>query len=94
MRSTLVTDQQAVTLGKVSRMRGFLVGGDKTAIGIVGTPGRDALGDNPRGGILAQMNHLGAAIDLLATIGNGNRVEFANRIVPTQNAAWIFPGDG
>src|SRR6516225_5491401 len=40
------------------------------------------------------MQHLGAGIDLLVTVGNRNRIEFTARIVAAQNTARIFPGDG
>lgn len=39
------------------------------------------------------MNHLGAAIDLLIAVRYGNRVELSARIIATQNAGWVFPGD-
>src|SRR5215831_16088399 len=65
----------------------------QTAIGVIGMTGRDSFGDDPAGGVLAQMQHLGAGIDLLISIGDGYRIEFAARIVATQDAARIFPGD-
>ncbi len=40
------------------------------------------------------MQHLGAAVDLLAAIGDGDRIELAARMVAAQDAARIFPGDG
>src|SRR5579862_4657114 len=67
---------------------------DQTAIGVVGFPGGDALGDDPAGRVLAEMQHLGAAVYLLIAIGNRDRIELAARIVATQDAARIFPGDG
>ena len=36
----------------------------------------------------------GAEIHLLMTVGDGDRIEFAARIVAAQDAARIFPGDG
>ena len=40
------------------------------------------------------MNHLGSGIGLLPVIGNGHRVELADRIVALQHAGRIFPGYG
>src|SRR5581483_9589849 len=54
----------------------------------------DALGDDAAGRVLAEVQHLGARIDLLAAVGDGDRVELAARIVAAQDAARIFPGDG
>ena len=44
--------------------------------------------------LLAEMDHLGAGIDLLMAVGDGDRIEFAARIVAAQDAGRIFPGDG
>src|SRR5262249_60675829 len=61
--------------------------------GVLRTAGRDALGDDPARGVLAAMQHLGAAIDLLETVRDRDRVELAARIIAAQDAARIFPGD-
>jgi hypothetical protein len=39
------------------------------------------------------VQHLGAGIDLLVAIRDGDRIELAARIVAAQNATRIFPGD-
>src|SRR4029077_941750 len=54
----------------------------------------DALGDDAAGGVLAEVQHLGAAVDLLVSVRDRDRVELAARIVAAQDAARIFPGDG
>src|SRR6202023_2671056 len=56
--------------------------------------GRDALGDDPARRVLAEVDHLGAGIDLLAAVRDGNRVELALRVVAAQGAARILPRDG
>ena len=56
-------------------------------------PGRDALGDDAAGRVLAEMQHLGAAIDLLVAVRDRDRIELAARTVAAQDAARIFPGD-
>src|SRR3954467_10783444 len=67
--------------------------GHEAAIGVLRYAGRDALGDDPAGGVLAEVDHLGAGIDLLVAVGDRDRIEFAARIVTAQDAARIFPGD-
>ena len=39
------------------------------------------------------MDHLGAGIDLLAAVGDRDRIELAARIIAAQDAGRIFPGD-
>src|SRR5262245_44996552 len=87
-------NQQAVAIGGVARPRGAAMRGDEPAIGVVGESGCNALGDDPAGRVLAEMQHLGAGIDLLMPVGDCDRVELTARIVAAQNAAWIFPSDG
>src|SRR5579884_1407955 len=53
----------------------------------------NALGDDAARRILPEMQHLGAGIDLLMAIRDGDRVEFTTRVIATQDAAWIFPSD-
>src|ERR1700716_2899863 len=69
------------------------MGGNEAAIGVLRNAGRDALGDDPAGGVLAEMQHLGAGIHLLVTVRNRDGIEFAARIVAAQYAARIFPSD-
>ena len=40
------------------------------------------------------MDHLRAGVGLLIVIGQSHRIEFPYRVVPLQNHARIFPGDG
>src|ERR1700722_146713 len=94
MRAAFVADEQRIAIGKITRAARPAMGGDETAIGVVCPPGRDALGDDPAGRVLAEMQHLGAGIALLVAVGDGYRVELAARIITAQDAAWIFPGDG
>src|ERR1700733_4778913 len=94
MRAAFVADQKRVASGEVARAGRFTMRRDKTAIGVLRNAGRDALGDDPARRILAEVNHLGAGIDLLVAVRNRDRIELAARIVATQDAARIFPGDG
>src|SRR5680860_922830 len=40
------------------------------------------------------MDHLGAAIDLLIAVRDGDRVELAACAIAAQDAGRVFPGDG
>src|SRR3954447_10069287 len=66
---------------------------DETAIGVLRLAGGDALGDDAARRVLAEMDHLGAAIDLLIAVRDRDRIEFTTRIVAAENAARILPGD-
>src|SRR5262245_24403790 len=94
MRAALVADQERVAVGEVARAGRAPMRHHLAAIGVVRMPGRDALRDDPARGVLAEMQHLGAGIDLLVAVRDGYGVELAARIIATQDAARIFPGDG
>src|SRR4051812_9681513 len=66
---------------------------DLAAVGVVGLAGGDALGDDPARRVLAEMEHLSAAVDLLTAIADRDRIELAAGIVAAQDAARILPGD-
>src|SRR3977135_2696250 len=93
VRAAFVADQERVAGRKIARAGRLAVRGYEAAIGVLGNTGRDALGDDPAGGVLAEMDHLGAGIDLLVAVRNRDRIEFAARIIAAQDAARIFPGD-
>src|SRR5690606_25240015 len=54
----------------------------------------DALGDDPARRVPAEVDHLGAAVDLLVAVRDGDGVELAARTVAAQDARRIFPRDG
>src|SRR5579863_8104389 len=93
MRAALVADQQRIAIGEVARARRLGVRRHLSAIGVLRSTRRDALGDDAARGVAAEMDHLGAAVDLLETVGDRDRVELAARGLAAQNAARIFPGD-
>src|SRR5690606_26297962 len=43
--------------------------------------------------VLAEMDHLGATVDLLVAVRYGDRVELTAAVVAAQDAARIFPGN-
>ena len=64
------------------------------AVGVLPLPGGDTFGDNCTLCILPDVGHLCSGVGLLKVIGEGHRVEFADRFIPLENHAGIFPGDG
>src|SRR5690606_12839958 len=92
MRAALAADQQAVAIGEVARVGRLAVRRDEPAIGVLRVAGGNALRHDAAVRVLAEMDHLGAAVDLLIAVRNGDRVEFAVRLVAAQDAARIFPG--
>ena len=56
--------------------------------------GGNALGNDGAARVLAQMDHLGAGIGLLAIVSQRHGIELAHRVVALQDAARILPGDG
>src|ERR1700693_1315187 len=94
MRAAFVADQQRIARRKVARAGRLAVRGDEAAIGVLRDAGGDALGDDPARRILAEMDPLVAAIDLLVAVRDRDRIELAARIIAAQDAARIFPGDG
>src|SRR5205085_11964439 len=92
--AAFVADQERVAGGLVGCAGGLAMCRDETAIGVLRFAGGDALGDDPARRVLAEMDHLGAAIDLLIAVRNRDRVELAARMIAAQDAARIFPGDG
>src|SRR5690606_35413353 len=88
-----VADQQGIALGVVA---GPLGGGRDVhlaPVGVGAVPGGDALGDDGGLGVAAQVDHLGAGVRLLEIVGEGHRVEFADAVVPLEDAARVLPGD-
>src|SRR4051794_18769892 len=93
MGAAFVADQQRIARGEIARASRFTVRGDEATIGILRDARRNSLGDDPAGGVVAEMDHLGAGIDLLVAVGDRDRIELAARIVAAQDATGIFPGD-
>src|SRR6185312_3804192 len=63
------------------------------AVAVVALAGADALGDDLRLGVLADVDHLGAGVGLLVMMGERHRVELAHRTVAAQYHAGVLPGD-
>ena len=91
VRAAAIADQQRVALRVVARVAGVLADLDRAAIGVLAAAGRDALRDDRAARVLAQVDHLGAGVGLLEVVGDGDRIELADRIVALQDAARILP---
>src|SRR5690606_1409691 len=89
----LLADQQRVALGVVARTVGAGRHLDQAAVGVLAAAGADALADDLALGALADVDHLGAGVGLLAMVGERDRVELAGRVVAQQHAARVLPGD-
>src|SRR5690606_24791632 len=94
MRAALVAYQKRVAVGEVSGIRRLAVRRNLAAIGVLAEPRRDTLGNDPARRVLAEMDHLGAGVDLLVSVGHRNRVKLAAGVVAPQDAGRIFTGDG
>src|SRR5690606_19157513 len=65
----------------------------QAAVAVLAAAGADALADDLALGALADVDHLGAGVGLLAVVGQRHRVELADRVVPQQHAGRVLPGD-
>src|SRR5690606_23630767 len=80
--------------GEVARPGGPAMRRHQPAVGVGGHACGNALGDDPAGGVPAEVDHLGAGVHLLVAVGDGDRVELAAAVVAAQDAARVLPGDG
>jgi len=55
--------------------------------------GGDPFGNNGRGGVFADVDHLGAGVGLHPSIGESDGVKFPYRTIPLQDAGGVLPGD-
>src|SRR3546814_14043014 len=86
MRATAIADQQAVALCVVACAFRSLADTNEAAISLLAMTGGDALGDDRRLRVAAEMNHLGAGVGLLMMMGEGDRIEFADRVIAAQRS--------
>src|SRR5512132_3631897 len=87
------TDQQAVTARVVARVLRARLHADETAIGVLAMAGGNALREDRRAGIAADVDHLRAGVGLLPVVGDGDRVELAHGVVALEDDARVLPGD-
>src|SRR5690606_4473324 len=63
------------------------------AVGVLRHASRNPLRDDTARRVLAEVDHLGATVDLLVAVRYGDRIELAAAVVAAQDAARIFPGN-
>src|SRR3546814_6453806 len=92
MLATSIAEHQAGAFCVVACAFSSLADTNDAAISLLAMTGGDALGDDRRLLVAAEVNHLGAGVGLLMMMGEGDRIEFADRVIAAQDAARIFPG--
>ena len=93
MRSTIAAQQQRVAGTIVACIVGIGCGTNQSTIGILAMSCRNTLRDDGTLGVLTHVNHLGTSISLLIVVGNSHTVELSYRVVATQDAGRILPGN-
>ena len=93
MRSTIAAQQQRVAGTIVACIVGIGCGTNQSTIGILAMSCRNTLRDDGTLGVLTHVNHLGTGISLLIVVGNSHTVELSYRVVATQDAGRILPGN-
>ena len=93
MRSTIAAQQQRVAGTIVACIVGIGCGTNQSTIGILAMSCRNTLRDDSTLGVLTHVNHLGTGISLLIVVGNSYAVELSYRVVATQDAGRILPGN-
>src|SRR5690606_3235039 len=89
-----LADQQRIGLRLVALVLDRGRDTHKATICVAAITRRNALGNNGAAGIAADMDHFGARVGLLAMVAERNGIEFADRVVATQDDAGVLPGDG
>src|SRR6185437_9938111 len=93
VRAAAVADEHRVALGVVAGALGPRQHLYASAIRVVALAGRNALGDDRRPRIPADVNHLRARVGLLLVVDDRHAVELADRVVALENHARILPRD-
>ena len=93
MRSTIAAQQQGVAGTVVAGIIGIGCSTNQTTIGVLAMTCRDTFRDDGTLGVLTHVNHLGTGIGLLIVVGNSHAVELSYRVVATQDAGRILPGN-
>ncbi len=94
MGATLVAEEHGVALSVIPCILGFGHDFHQAAISVLAEAGADAFADDRALGVLADVDHLGTGIGLLAVFGKSDGVEFADGVVTLQDEARIYPGEG
>ena len=93
MRSTIAAQQQGVAGTVVAGIIGIGCSTNQTTIGVLAMTSGDTLRNDGTLGVLTHVNHLGTGIGLLIVVGNSYAVELCHRVIATQDAGRILPGN-
>ena len=93
MRTAAIAQQQRIALGMITCLFGAACDPYQAAIGVLRLPCRDPLGHDSAAGIASDMDHLGAGVSLLFTLGHRYRVKFTDRVITAQDTTGILPGN-
>src|SRR5690606_31358821 len=91
--AALAADEQRVALRVVARAGRALRDAHAAPVGLLAAARADALGDDRRARVLADVHHLGAGVGLLAVVRQRDRVELADRVGALEHAARVLPRD-
>ena len=94
MSSAVAAEQQRVAAGVVARIVGVGRSHDEAAVAVLAVSGGNALGDDGRTRVLADVDHLRARVRLLVVVGHGHAVELRYGVVAAQQTRGVFPRDG
>src|SRR5215472_15061072 len=94
VRTALVADEQGIALRVIPGIGGARKDAHQAAIGVLRLASGDALRDDRRARVLADMDHLRAGIGLLVVVGDRDRVKLSDGVLALEDAARILPGDG
>ena len=93
VRAASIADKHRIALRVVASARRLREHLHAAAIRVVSFAGRDALRDDVRACVLADVDHFRTGVGLLTVIDYRHAIELTNRVVTLQNHARIFPGD-
>ncbi len=94
VRATIRPQQHRVALREVAGVVGVFADLHQAAVAVVRHVGRDALRDDGALRVLADVLHLRPRVGLLVPLGEGDRVELADRVVAGQNDGRVLLGHG
>src|SRR3990170_2923258 len=93
VRPALAPEEEGIALGVIARVRRTLEDPHLATVRVVSMARGDALRDDRASGVLPDVDHLRACVRLLVVVRQGHGVEFADAVVPLEDAARVLPRD-
>src|SRR5690606_6390259 len=94
MGAAMVPDQQGIALRKIACIVCPVTYLYQPTVIVITFTGGDAFGYDAAFGMRAYMVHFCSRIGDLPAFGNGYRIKFPGRMIPDQQHARVFPGNG